>query len=61
MPLLLQDAISIEADEQLIGKTCGMCGNFDGKDSNDFQTADGSQTTNIAAFANSWKMNEIGG
>ncbi|PIK34070.1 putative IgGFc-binding protein [Apostichopus japonicus] len=33
---------------------CGLCGNFDGDESNDFMLSDGTQTEDVNEFASSW-------
>ncbi|XP_078605221.1 uncharacterized protein LOC144878481 isoform X3 [Branchiostoma floridae x Branchiostoma japonicum] len=38
------------------GKTCGLCGNFNGNQLDDF-TVKGLPETSVAAFGNSWKAN----
>ncbi|XP_078687331.1 uncharacterized protein LOC144919685 [Branchiostoma floridae x Branchiostoma belcheri] len=38
------------------GKTCGLCGNFNGNQMDDF-TVKGLPETSVAAFGNSWKAN----
>ncbi|XP_077995227.1 uncharacterized protein LOC144448802 [Glandiceps talaboti] len=37
--------------------TCGLCGNFDGNDGNDYVTPDGQQVDSIVDFADSWISN----
>ena len=34
----------------------GLCGNFNGDDSDDFATADGRQTTSHTDIGNSWRL-----
>ena len=36
---------------------CGLMGNADNNPKNDFQLPDKTITTNVATFANSWKIN----
>lgn len=38
------------------GKTCGLCGNFNGKPGDDFATPSGSQADGAVAFGSSWKV-----
>nr|XP_054596325.1 IgGFc-binding protein [Nothobranchius furzeri] len=38
------------------GKTCGLCGNFNGNPSDDFATPSGSQAAGVVAFGTSWKV-----
>lgn len=37
---------------------CGLCGDYNGKPDNDFTKPDGSVTTNVNDFGNSWKTEE---
>ncbi|XP_078669662.1 uncharacterized protein LOC144910425 isoform X2 [Branchiostoma floridae x Branchiostoma belcheri] len=37
------------------GRLCGMCGNFDGNQINDFNTPELDRATTVQDFANSWK------
>ncbi|XP_030646283.1 von Willebrand factor [Chanos chanos] len=39
------------------GKTCGMCGNYNGNQGDDFLTPGGLVETRVEGFGNSWKMN----
>ena len=48
--------VTIRAESSLKGKTCGMCGNFDGDVTNDMMTMDNSITVSPAIFGNSWRM-----
>ncbi|KAJ8042859.1 Zonadhesin [Holothuria leucospilota] len=36
------------------GSVCGLCGNFDGRDDNDFMLPDRTVTTDLNVFGNSW-------
>ncbi|XP_078579024.1 uncharacterized protein LOC144863560 [Branchiostoma floridae x Branchiostoma japonicum] len=38
------------------GRVCGMCGNFDGNQINDFNTPELDRATTVQDFANSWKV-----
>jgi len=40
------------------GKVCGLCGNYDGKDGNDFITRTGIIGDAIE-FGNSWKVHDV--
>ncbi|KAM4618062.1 uncharacterized protein O3C94_021919 [Discoglossus pictus] len=42
-------------DPSFKGKTCGLCGNFNDKQSDDFQTINGVIEGTAASFANTWK------
>ncbi|XP_064199356.1 von Willebrand factor isoform X1 [Anguilla rostrata] len=39
------------------GKTCGLCGNYNGNQGDDFLTDAGLVETRVEGFGNSWKMN----
>ena len=45
----------------LKGKTCGLCGNYDGDKDNDFTTEAGTVANSAAAFGTSWKRTAVGG
>ncbi|XP_061572588.1 IgGFc-binding protein [Cololabis saira] len=38
------------------GKTCGLCGNFNGNPKDDFATPSGAQAGGVVAFGGSWKV-----
>ncbi|XP_056237739.1 IgGFc-binding protein [Seriola aureovittata] len=38
------------------GKTCGLCGNFNGSPNDDFTTPSGTQADGAVAFGSSWKV-----
>uniref|UniRef100_A0A3B4ULI5 VWFD domain-containing protein n=1 Tax=Seriola dumerili TaxID=41447 RepID=A0A3B4ULI5_SERDU len=38
------------------GKTCGLCGNFNGNPNDDFTTPSGTQADGAVAFGSSWKV-----
>ncbi|XP_010737445.2 IgGFc-binding protein [Larimichthys crocea] len=38
------------------GKTCGLCGNFNGNPKDDFTTPSGTQANGAVAFGSSWKV-----
>lgn len=46
--------------DELKGRTCGLCGNFDENSDNDFENSDGQVVTSVASFANSWKRTALG-
>nr|XP_039253710.1 zonadhesin-like isoform X1 [Styela clava] len=48
--------IYIRLTEEFQGTTCGMCGNYDGKDDNDLKLSTGLKTENVINFGNSWKF-----
>ncbi|XP_071790422.1 zonadhesin-like [Asterias amurensis] len=37
-----------------MGKVCGLCGDFDGNSTNEFQTPEGQQVNDTQVFGNSW-------
>ncbi|KAI2653383.1 von Willebrand factor [Labeo rohita] len=39
------------------GKTCGLCGNYNGNQGDDFLTVGGLVETRVEGFGNAWKMN----
>ncbi|KAM9302201.1 mucin-2-like [Gastrophryne carolinensis] len=47
--------IFIALDPSYTGQTCGLCGNFNHKQSDDFLTISGVIEGNAASFANTWK------
>ena len=40
-----------------MNKVRGLCGDFDGDSSNDFEGRDGDQITSETDFGNDWKVN----
>uniref|UniRef100_A0A3Q3B389 VWFD domain-containing protein n=1 Tax=Kryptolebias marmoratus TaxID=37003 RepID=A0A3Q3B389_KRYMA len=42
------------------GKTCGLCGNFNGNPNDDFATPSGTQVAGVVAFGSSWKVPGVG-
>ena len=49
----------ITAESHLAGKLCGLCGNFDGSEANDFVTYQGDLTGSSVMFGNSWRSNDF--
>ncbi|XP_068115921.1 mucin-2-like [Hyperolius riggenbachi] len=49
-------SIFIKLSKDFEGKVCGLCGNYDGKEKNDFTTRSQSVVENVAEFGNSWKI-----
>ncbi|KAL8169984.1 UNVERIFIED_CONTAM: hypothetical protein K2H54_061157 [Gekko kuhli] len=45
----------IRLDPSFKGKTCGLCGNFDSRQTDDFKTISGVVEGTAPAFANTWK------
>uniref|UniRef100_A0A8C1GCX6 VWFD domain-containing protein n=1 Tax=Cyprinus carpio TaxID=7962 RepID=A0A8C1GCX6_CYPCA len=50
-------SLMLQLHPKFKGKTCGLCGNFDGNANNDFVKHDGEEVTDAVAFGNSWKVN----
>ncbi|PIK34072.1 putative IgGFc-binding protein [Apostichopus japonicus] len=46
----------IQVDPDLFGKLCGLCGNFDGDNTNDYETPQMTQASSVADFGNSWAV-----
>ncbi|XP_053545245.1 mucin-5AC-like [Bombina bombina] len=49
-------SIFIKLHPQFQGKTCGLCGNYDGNAVNDFSTRSKSVVGDVFEFGNSWKL-----
>uniref|UniRef100_A0A8C9L7S5 VWFD domain-containing protein n=1 Tax=Pavo cristatus TaxID=9049 RepID=A0A8C9L7S5_PAVCR len=49
-------SIFIKLSPEFKGKTCGLCGNYDGNGINDFTTRSLSVVENVLEFGNSWKV-----
>ncbi|XP_061678053.1 mucin-2 [Syngnathoides biaculeatus] len=47
--------VRILLEPQLSGQVCGLCGDFNGNEHNDFTTQGQLLVTNVLEFANSWK------
>lgn len=48
--------VKVRVEKQFFGKVCGLAGNFDGNDNNDFQTSSGDIVTSVTEFGESWKV-----
>uniref|UniRef100_A0A8B9KF75 VWFD domain-containing protein n=1 Tax=Astyanax mexicanus TaxID=7994 RepID=A0A8B9KF75_ASTMX len=48
--------MSISIPSSFMGRTCGMCGNFNGKTDDDLTTPSGSLASSISALGQSWKV-----
>ncbi|XP_026150219.1 IgGFc-binding protein-like [Mastacembelus armatus] len=46
----------VTLSDSYAGKTCGLCGNFNGNPKDDFTTPSGTQADGLVAFASSWKV-----
>lgn len=53
------NGVYIHLPSKMRNATCGLCGNFNGIPDDDFQTRDGTITTSIARFGNSWSRPDI--
>ncbi|XP_071974235.1 uncharacterized protein [Engystomops pustulosus] len=51
-------SIMIKLDSSFEGKTCGLCGNYDGNAANDYITRSQSVVGDMVEFGNSWKVLE---
>ena len=51
--------VYVHVSNDFRGKTCGLCGNFNGDPDDDFRALDGTPTTSVTRFANSFKMTQI--
>ncbi|XP_039268050.2 mucin-5B-like isoform X2 [Styela clava] len=52
------NAVKVQLSPNYSGEVCGLCGNFDYDQSNDFQTSDGDIVADPNVFGNSWKLIE---
>ena len=52
--------VSVQIQTPMNTKTCGMCGNNDGRPDNDMRTRRGKMTDNVDLFGNSWQINPSG-
>ncbi|TRY64777.1 hypothetical protein DNTS_014301, partial [Danionella cerebrum] len=48
--------LCLQLSPPFAGKTCGLCGNFNGNQGDDFLTVGGLVETRVEGFGNSWKM-----
>ncbi|XP_076157955.1 alpha-tectorin-like [Alosa pseudoharengus] len=48
--------VTVTVPDTYAGKTCGLCGNFNGKTDDEFQLPDGKITKDVTAFGSSWKV-----
>ncbi|XP_056153584.1 alpha-tectorin-like [Lampris incognitus] len=48
--------VSIVVPSNYSGKTCGLCGNFNGNRNDDFVTPSGAQAASPSLFGNAWKV-----
>ncbi|XP_075995597.1 IgGFc-binding protein-like [Genypterus blacodes] len=48
--------VTVTVPEKYRGKTCGLCGNFNGNRTNDLQLPDGKVTKDIQAFGAAWRV-----
>ena len=56
-----RETIFVSVTEEMRGKTCGLCGTFNGNKDDDFKTDVGRVVTSAANFATTWKKSsEIG-
>ncbi|XP_048245056.1 mucin-19-like isoform X7 [Haliotis rufescens] len=56
-----KESIFVQVADDLKGKTCGLCGRYDGDPNNDFETDAGKVVTSAASFATSWKKELLDG
>ena len=55
-----QGGIYVQAADELTNGTCGLCGNFNGIPSDDYQLPSGKQTNSVLDFGNSWAKPKFG-
>ncbi len=49
--------VCLQLNPAYAGKTCGLCGNYNGNQGDDFLTVGGLVETRVEGFGNAWKMN----
>ncbi|KAJ8038778.1 IgGFc-binding protein [Holothuria leucospilota] len=49
----------IRLSATMFNQTCGLCGNFDQNSENDFRKTDGSLTSDVAEFGQSWEIGTL--
>lgn len=49
--------VRLQLNPAYAGKTCGLCGNYNGNQGDDFLTVGGLVETRVEGFGNAWKMN----
>ncbi|KAK3108253.1 hypothetical protein FSP39_004202 [Pinctada imbricata] len=50
-----RETVFVSVAEEMRGKTCGLCGTFDGNKDNDFTTDIGRVVSSVSNFATTWK------
>ena len=53
--------VFVTVTDDLVGKTQGLCGTYDGDQSNDFTTDTGTVVAEPASFVTTWKRTFAGG
>ncbi|MED6293032.1 hypothetical protein CHARACLAT_006660 [Characodon lateralis] len=53
-------SLVVTLSNSFAGKTCGLCGNFNGIPTDDFTTPTGTQESGVVAFGSSWKVPGFG-
>lgn len=51
-----EHSLTVTLPARFAGKTCGLCGNFNGNPGDDFATPSGLQASGALAFGSSWKV-----
>ena len=54
------NGIYVHMSNEYRGKTCGLCGNYNGDPSDDFTTLAGHEVSAVNTFGNSFKMTDFG-